>query len=256
MKCAALFSFFLAVVVLSISPLIAQVSQDGLHAPSGGTRTMVISIAVPPLPNAPFTATVTTTWVRTLANGSTMTIQNHRTIARDNSGRVFQERRNLYPTGDPNENRIRQLEFGDPGAHVIYFCHPYDRTCDEHNYFARTAPAPLIPEGPVDNGKAFLTRIDLGRDTVSGVETIGTRETTTINPGAIGNDQAISIVKEFWFSPQLGINVIEKREDPRVGTQTFTVDPISMGEPDARLFDMPAGYRVVDLRKPSQPGAN
>lgn len=256
MKRAALFSSFLGVVVLSISPLMAQVSQDGLHAPSGGTETRVVSIAVPPLPNAPFTATVTTTWVRPLADGSTMTIQNRRTIARDNSGRVFQERRSLYPAGDPNENRIRQLEFGDPSTHVIYLCHPDDRTCEEHNYFPPVSPAQLIPVGPVDDGKAFLTRSDLGRDTVSGVETVGTRETTTISPGTIGNDRAISIVKEFWFSPRLGINVIEKREDPRVGTQTFTVDPITLGEPDARLFDMPAGYRVVNLRKASQPGAN
>jgi len=256
MKRAALFSFFLAVVVFSISPLMAQVSQDGMHAPSGGTQTRVISIAVPPLPNAPFTATVTTTWVRALADGSTLTIQNHRTIARDNSGRVFQERRNLYPAGDPSEDRIRQLEFGDPGAHVIYLCQPDARTCEERSYFASTAPAPLIPAGMLDNGRIFLTRIDLGRDTVSGVETVGTRETRTISPGTIGNDRAIAIVKEFWFSPQLGINVIEKREDPRVGTQTFTVDPISLGEPDARLFDIPPDYRVVDQRKASQAGAN
>jgi hypothetical protein len=119
----------------------------------------------------------------------------------------------------------------------------------------------VIPAGPLSDGKAFLTREPLGNDSVSGVETVGTRETTTLNAGTIGNDRSISIVKEFWYSPQLGINLIEKRQDPRVGTQTFTVSDISLGEPDARLFETPAGFETIDLRKPTlaapqNPGSN
>jgi hypothetical protein len=234
---------------------IARAQDQGAHAPSGGTHVTVVSIAVPPIPDAPFTATVTTTWVRTLDDGATQTIGNHRIIARDNAGRVFQERHGLYPEGDPRVNDIRQLEFADPSTNIVYYCKPMERVCETHNYFPRMSPAVVVPAGPVDNGAAFLARIDLGSDTVSGVEVTGTRETTTFAPGVTGSDKAMSVVKEFWYSKQLGINVIEKREDPRVGTQTFTVSQIALGEPDARLFEMPAGYRIVDLRS-DKPGEN
>jgi hypothetical protein len=249
MRRASLFLLFGGLAAFSIPSLVAQAPQDSLYAPSGGTRMTLQSIAVPPLTNAPFTATVNTTWVRLFDDGSTQTIQNHRTIARDNLGRVYQQRRNLYPEGDLRENEIRQIEISDPQTHEIYLCHPIQRTCELRGYYGPTSPAPLISAGPLDGGKAFLTRAPLGNDSVSGLETVGTRETTTLNAGAIGNDRSISIVKEFWYSQQLGINLIEKRQDPRVGTQTFTVSDISLGEPDARLFETPVGFRTVDLRK-------
>jgi hypothetical protein len=242
-----------ALAVFSIPSLVARAQQDGVHAPGGGTHTSVESIFIPPMPNAPFTATVSTTWVRVLDDGSTVTLQNHRTVARDNSGRIFEQRRYLVPEGDPRENLIHRLEYADPSTHQIYYCEPMKHACEIYNYFPRTEAAPLAPAGPFDGGRRFLTRTELGNDTIGGVEVIGTRETTTINAGAAGNDRAISIVKEFWFSPQLGINVIEKRQDPRVGTQTFTVSEISLGEPDARFFDMPSSYRIVDTRKPTSP---
>lgn len=255
MRRASLLLLFGGLGAISIPSLVAQAPQDAVHAPSGGTRMTLESIAVPPLANAPFTATVSTTWVRRFDDGSTQTIQNHRTIARDNLGRIYQQRRNLYPEGNPRENEIRQIEISDPQTHEIYFCHPIERRCELRAYFAPTSAAPVIPAGPLNDGKAFLTRVPLGNDSVGGVETIGTRETTTLNAASIGNDRSISIVKEFWYSPQLGINLIEKRQDPRVGTQTFIVSEITLGEPDARLFEMPVGFQTIDMRKPSPAAA-
>lgn len=261
MRRASLLLLFGGLAAFSIPSLVAQAAQDAVHAPSGGTRMILQSIAVPPLTNAPFTATVSTTWVRRLDDGSTETIQNHRTIARDNLGRIYQQRRRLYPEGDPRENEIRQIEISDPHTREIFYCYPSGHTCEVRSYYVPTSPAPVIPAGPLDAGKAFLTRAPLGNDSVSGVETVGTRETTTLNAGAIGTDRSISIVKEFWYSPQLGINLIEKRQDPRVGTQTFTVSDVSLGEPDARLFETPVGFRTIDMRKASpavdpNPGSN
>jgi hypothetical protein len=247
-KHTALFLFLAGVAGLSVPVLIAQSPDEAVHAPSGGVRTMVVSIAVPPLPGAPFTATVTTQWKRILDDGSTVTIGNHRTVARDNSGRVFQERRSLVPAGDPRENEINRLEFADPRAHTQTTCWPSAHVCQITGYFANAFTPPAVPAGPLEGGKAFLARIELGHDSVSGVETIGTRETTQIEAGAFGNDRAINVVKEFWYSQQLEINLIEKRQDPRYGSQTFIVNPISLGEPDAKLFDIPGGFRIEDKR--------
>ena len=44
-------------------------------------------------------------------------------------------------------------------------------------------------------------------------------------------------------SSVLGINVIEERQDPRFGDQSFTVSDITLGEPDTRLFQMPANLQ-------------
>jgi len=60
-------------------------------------------------------------------------------------------------------------------------------------------------------------------------------------------------VKEFWYSPQLGINVALNGVDPRPGTEQFLVTNISLTEPDPKLFTLPAGYTVEDRRsKPSE----
>ena len=106
-------------------------------------------------------------------------------------------------------------------------------------------------------GQTQLTREDLGKSNISGVEVVGTRETRTIMAGVIGNDRPISITKEFWYSPQLGLNMSVKRIDPRHGTQTFSVTDVSLSEPDPKVFQVPAGYKVVDTRPnaPKHPGA-
>ena len=248
---AAFLLLIAGIAGFSVQALIAQSSDEPLHAPSGGVQWSFASIAVLPLPGAPFTATVTTEWKRTLDDGSTVTIGNRRTIARDDAGRVFQERRKVLPAGDPHENEINRLEFVDPRAHTITTCQPAARACQVQDYFGRVVALPPTSPGALEGGKGSLTRLDLGSDLVSGVETIGTRETTTLDAGSIGNDRAISVVKEFWYSPQLRINVIEKRQDPRYGTQTFTVNPITLGEPDAALFDIPADFRIDDKRAPN-----
>ena len=98
------------------------------------------------------------------------------------------------------------------------------------------------------DGKHYLSREDLGKGEIEGLETIGTRETITTNPGTVGNDREVTLTKEFWYSPKLGVNVLVKRMDPLQGTQVFTVSNISLAEPDARLFVIPAKYKVTDDR--------
>ena len=240
-----------SVLALSINVTVARAQQEGLHAPSGGTRIFIQSITVPPLPNAPFTATVSTVTIRKLDDGSTIANQNHRTIARDAAGRIYQERRNFLPVGDARENTITQIELSDPLAHMLITCHPSDQMCTIGGYSGNPSPAQVIPAGPKADGTGYLERAALGDKIVNGVETVGTRETSTVNLSPSGGNPPIVVVKEFWYSPVLGINVIEKRQDPRFGDQSFTVGNITLGEPDTRLFQMPANFKVVDLRTPA-----
>src|SRR6266481_370510 len=94
--------------------------------------------------------------------------------------------------------------------------------------------------------------VDLGKQSVGGLETVGTRETTIIPAGTIGNDGPLLSKREFWFSPRLGVNLISKRQDPLSGTQNFEVSDIALGDPDAKLFAVPSGFKILDLRKPPE----
>ena len=92
MRCPAPL-LLLSTLLISTSFLNAQTSDEGVHAPDGGTVEITSSIFIPPLRNAPFSATVTTVWTKHLEDGTSVTHQNHRVIMRDSQGRIFQERR-------------------------------------------------------------------------------------------------------------------------------------------------------------------
>lgn len=226
-------------------PLLAQ--EDPLHAPDGGTRETVQSITILPSPNAPFSAVVVTVLTKVLPDGSQQIVKNHRTVARDSSGRVFQERRYFSPTGDTQPTRISQLEYQDPNRHELYVCLPVKRTCEVYKSYRPTTVV-LQPAGKLPNGAGILTREDLGHKTIEDLDVVGSRETTTIDAGVVGNEKPLSIVKDFWYSPHLGINVTTTRFDPRVSSlQSFVVENINLSEPDPKIFEPPADYRMIKM---------
>jgi hypothetical protein len=227
---------------------VSLMAQDAVtHAPDGGTWQRLQSIEIPPSTNAPFSAVVTTEWTKIMPDGSTGTMKNHRTVARDSLGRVFQERRYFSPDGDKQVTRISELDFLDPGRHEMSVCRPDTRVCSVYKYDAPTT-ASVPKAGALANGAGAATLEDLGRKTIENVEVVGSREVTTLGVGAIGNEKPQPIVKEFWYSPQLQINVITKRFDPRASAvQNFVVGNISLAEPDARMFEPPVGYRMVQV---------
>jgi hypothetical protein len=86
----------------------------------------------------------------------------------------------------------------------------------------------------------------LGSRQMEGVLTNGTRVTQTIPTGQIGNDRPIVITDETWVSPDLQVLVYSKHHDPRTGDVEYRLRNISRNDPPANLFQVPAGYTVVD----------
>lgn len=86
----------------------------------------------------------------------------------------------------------------------------------------------------------------LGKQVIEGVEAEGKRSTMTIPAGAIGNERAIEIVSESWYSPELQTVILSKRNDPQTGETTFRLTNIRRGDPDASLFQVPADYTVKE----------
>jgi len=242
-----------AVLAVFCSFVLGQEAEVAGHAPDGDSFEIINNIMIPAVQHAPFSSVVTAQWSRTLEDGSTLTRQNHRVVVRDGAGRIYQERRTLVPKNGQAEPLLVRIEISDPAQHMKYFCQSENHVCALRDYTG--PPADVVePVGSTGEGKMVLTREDLGKSNVSGVEVTGTRETRVIGGGVIGNDRPISIAKEFWYSPQLGLNMLVKRSDPRVGIQTFTVTEVSLSEPDPKYFQVPAKFKIVDMRSPGSKG--
>jgi hypothetical protein len=97
-------------------------------------------------------------------------------------------------------------------------------------------------------------REDLGQQAIEGVNASGTRTSTEIAAGAIGNEQPIKIVSEQWYSPDLQVLVLTKHADPRVGETTYRLTNIVRAEPAHSFFELPPDYTLKEsmIRKEPQ----
>jgi hypothetical protein len=230
-----------------------------VNTQDGGVREVLESIAVPPKAGAPFTLTLETEWQKQLYDGGTVTFVNKRRIARDAAGRVYQERWALVPKNDDRvQSMMTVIQIADPRAHTLYNCFLVVKTdtCELLNYTGSTSNSykPESPAtGPLPGDQGSAVHESLGKQFIAGVETEGTHDVLTYNPGVFGNDRKVTVDQEFWWSPQLGLNLLSIRTDPRIGKQTFTVTSLVQGDPDPSLFELPAGFKVVDHRQTPPP---
>lgn len=238
----ALAIFFAFAAVLAF----AQNPQDVYHAPDGNSRELFTSIYLTPLAGAPFQATITAEWTRHMPNGTTATVVNHRLVARDGMGRIYQERRSLVPEGSTRPPQVSRIEISDPQKHTLYVCNPQLTECELRSYHAATAE-PVLPEGAIGNTGRSISRATLGSKTIEGVEVNGTRETTTGEVDDAGN--TVENVKEFWLSPKLGLNLEETRQNSARGDEILRVTDLKLSEPDPSLFELPANCKVIDQRR-------
>ena len=95
-------------------------------------------------------------------------------------------------------------------------------------------------------GLGESSKEDLPEQNIEGVSATGSRTTTVIPAGALGNEQPITIVSEQWFSTDLDALVLTRHSDPRVGETTYRLLNVSRAEPDRSLFQVPSDYTVQD----------
>jgi hypothetical protein len=91
-----------------------------------------------------------------------------------------------------------------------------------------------------------IDKQELGSRQMEGVEAEGTRDTLTIEAGAIGNERPIEIVSERWYSKELQVVMQSTRKDPRVGETTYRLTDVVLGEPDPSLFEVPSDYTIEE----------
>jgi hypothetical protein len=240
-----------------------------------------------PVLGAPYSATTSNESIQTLADGNRLVQTSTGTTARDSQGRTRQD--TVLPTiGNLSAANAPHLIFiHDPVAQTSYTLNLTDKTAQK---MPALPPLPAgtagvggatftmrVVEGngaPLPSPDAMATTMaapapgvffakhlitseqdqgnteDLGSQTMEGVLVNGVRTTHTIPAGQIGNDLPITIVTEFWTSPDLKTVVYSKRSDPRMGEQTFRLTNIVRTEPSPSLFIVPADFKTVDGPQP------
>jgi hypothetical protein len=234
-------------ITASSALLLGQSLPDVTHAPDGGIRESIEGVFVPAMAGAPFSTKETVFVTKHLADGSTVTRKYFAMIARDSQGRLYRERRNPVAGNSDSEPYLYQTYVSDPDQKMRVTCSPASKTCwvTEYRRVLHMGDAPL---GPSKDGKSYLTRESLGTQTLQGLTVEGTRETVTYAANTFGNDKPLVVTKEFWYSPELQVNLKVIRNDPREGTQTLELTELSRAEPPAEQFAAPQGYKMVDVR--------
>jgi hypothetical protein len=254
----------------------AQVGGRGTAVFHAGTTEIIHVEAmenVPTIANAPFTADATTEFTQALSDGNRIERRFTTSLARDGRGRtrseqdvamlgplvVLQKGMNWtagHPVASPHGDPPRFTVITDPVEGVTY-------TLDERHKEARRNPLKnrtlqFLEVNQIATKIEAISRSDspdaliverLGTRQIEGVSAEGSRSTTTIPAGQIGNLNPINVVTERWFSTQLQMPVLIIRRDPRSGETVYRLTNIVRAEPPPDLFTLPSDYRVVDISK-------
>ena len=207
--------------------------------------------------NAPYTATATNTFTQTLANGNSIQRSTSATVARDASGRTYEQE---TITGGPlaaNSGPTTFIFLMDPVAGYSYVL----------NTSTKVATRRALHTPPADGGASSGTHTRgerpanpnvvetaLAATTINGVNATGKTVTHTIPAGQMGNAQAIVSTDTVYTSPDLHVIVSATRSDPRTGTSIYALTNITRGDPPANLFQVPSEYTIQDAKGPGGRG--
>jgi hypothetical protein len=235
-------------------PGMAVVSSDSanvhLDVMAGGKVTARFGMMGPPVKGAPYSAEGSTEMSQTLGDGTHINHQESYTIYRDGEGRIRRENSD-------------EAWISDPVAGTSYVLHLREQTAHKMPLSGPIAVAKMQAGAPADKLRAEARALSvsaggfvyqsadrpekvesLGKSEMEGVEVEGTRSTTLIPLGQIGNDRPVTIVHERWESPELHITILARHTDPMMGDRVERLTNVRRGEPDPALFQVPAGFQV------------
>lgn len=276
----------LASTTLFLASLSAQTTEEPdfhlpLPPPAGvqartGMAMRVETLDAAPVKGAPFCATVSTEHTQNFADGNRIHTSNDATLCRDSEGRTRRDADLDLLGAVPQKSPHKLITIVDPVAGFRYMLDTKDK-------IARKMP--LHPGQPAGSGPMgapgklsientfvysqggpasdhlFVKRLgpptnepepaseSLGDQTIGGVHATGTRVTTTIAAGSMGNEQPIQVTSETWYSQELKATVMTKHADPWAGELKTQFTNVSTSEPDRSLFTVPSDYKVVDEKE-------
>jgi hypothetical protein len=198
-----------------------------------------------PVVGAPYSAIQTTQTQRLLSDGNQVSRTEQSKVYRDSQGRTRIERTSTPPASS-GKQPYTETVIVDPVAHYRYVLNSATMIAIQTPLPTRSGSS-VTGNPPKRSGPPAgiqVNTVDLGTETINSVSATGTQVTETIPAGAMGNAQAITIVRTTWFSTDLRVPVEVKTSDPRFGTTDMELTSILQAEPDPSLFTVPSGYTV------------
>lgn len=219
----------------------------------------------------PFSADVVEETDQYLADGNHIHRENHGKVFRDSEGRMRTE--NEIGSGIVGSKPFLHILINDPVQNTFILLNPENKAATVHHLMqrpaaasgsnsvptnasppqARTASDPqaqaLIQNLRDKRDQSMLrqhSREDLGTMEIEGFTVKGTRLTTTIGAGAMGNDKPMTTTSERWFSEDLKMDLLIKSSSPESGQHVRRLVNIRSGDPDPLLFQVPLDYTVKE----------
>jgi len=225
--------------------------------------------------DAPYSADVVTTYERTLPSGEVLHGETRGKVYRDSQGRTRTESDAVGSTA--TAQKFVFIFINDPVSHSVVTLDPRTMTARVNQWLfplagtgpaatkqvaadhppsagadiVTTRPAAAIPlaAGGVPAGKTE----DLGAREMEGLTVTGTRTTRTLPAPVGGDQQPRTIVMTTWMSRDLKVAIATETDDGQAGHHMTKLVNIVRTEPDAGLFQIPAGYTVADSRPQQSP---
>jgi len=211
-----------------------------------GVQTHVDGVFVTPVAGAPFSATVLIRSEQTMPDGTSVTKTTINLIGRDSRGRIHNERRSLVPESFRGTPHLIEVHIFDLQTRMNTFYDPITR-------IARQRVLPEPPKAPnLRISSNPLVKVEeLDSTNLEGFAATGLRRSNTIPAQASGTGAAVTVVDEYWYSEDLHMNLLVRHTDPRTGVQTVALSNVIREEPPPAFFEVPEGYKIVDMTPPA-----
>jgi len=254
----------------------ADMAGAALQTRTGMMTMRIEDMDAAPVKGAPFCATVVTEHNQSLSDGNRIHTTDSSQLCRDSEGRTRREAGlNLLGAG-PQTSAPKLVTIVDPVAGVRYLLDSTNKIAQKMPLRMLDGPGAKGPGAPGTkneevmvyrhagdpgsdvvynkieirkddgSGEAAPKSESLGDQTIEGIHATGTRMTTTIPAGKMGNEKPIAVTSERWYSPELKATVMTKHDDPWAGELKTEFKNVVASEPDASLFTIPADYKVID----------
>jgi hypothetical protein len=220
--------------------------------------------------NAPYSGEATTESVQVLPDGNRIVHRNATRVYRDSAGRTRRETLDAdgqvttVAISDPSTGEsfvfdpkggkvsrsiVTRTKTRAEGVSIAHEGETLVVTTDgqpgvtqdvtSHVVLTRKGEGAFVGHVASADAKTPVSKEDLGQQTIEGLTANGTRLTTIIPAGTVGNEQPIKVVSEEWTSPDLQVLVLTRHSDPRTGDTTYRLSNVVRGEQARSLFDSP-----------------
>jgi hypothetical protein len=211
--------------------------------------------SLPPSMGAPFTATVEFETTQVLSDRTVVTHRSTSYVARDSKGRTRNELRVMVDGPSGQQPETLEVILYDPETKVRTTLSAKTHRATQavvkpgDMLGGTTAASTASKKSSRGTAPKNFSAEELGIDYMEGAEVKHFRERRNVVLGMDGNEGEVQTVYEYWYSPDLKVNLMSKRSDPRTGTQSARLKEIRKGEPSASLFEIPAGYKMITAEK-------